>query len=110
MGNTQSVGAMVAKPDSVDVQEMVGPPPGQPPPVRPGMLKDYLHHLGLFSRNAWLFTSGTFLISLAFTLFQLMRNLYLKEAGFGEVFIGQSLSVFSMGSLVGSIPAAIMLS
>jgi MFS family permease len=64
----------------------------------------------MFSRNARLFTLGTFLLSLAFTLFQLMRNLYLKEAGFSELFIGESLSLFSFGSLVGSIPAAILLS
>jgi len=70
---------------------------------------DYLEHLQMFSRNARLFLAGSFLLAMAFSVFQLMRNLYLKEAGFGEVFIGETLSVFSFGSLVGSIPAALLL-
>jgi MFS family permease len=72
-------------------------------------LVEYTDQLAMFSRNARLFLLGSFLLSLAFSMFQLMRNLYLKEAGFGEVFIGESLSIFSFGSLVGSIPAAILL-
>jgi MFS family permease len=70
---------------------------------------EYFDQLGMFSRNARLFLWGSFLLSLAFSMFQLMRNLYLKEAGFGEVFIGETLSVFSLGSLLGSVPAAILL-
>ena len=70
---------------------------------------EYLDQLGMFSRNARLFLVGSFLLSLAFSMFQLMRNLYLKEVGFGEVFIGETLSIFSLGSLIGSVPAAILL-
>ncbi|HSG00501.1 MAG TPA: MFS transporter, partial [Vicinamibacterales bacterium] len=72
-------------------------------------LTEYFDQLGMFSRNARLFLVGSFLLSLAFSMFQLMRNLYLKEAGFGEVFIGETLSIFSLGSLIGSIPAAVLL-
>ena len=72
-------------------------------------LNEYFDQLGMFSRNARLFLVGSFLLSLSFSMFQLMRNLYLKEAGFGEVFIGESLSIFSFGSLIGSVPAAILL-
>ena len=86
---------MVTEPDVLDSAGTKGDAP-QETSENLGLISDYLHHFRLFSRNARLFTAGTFLLSLAFTMFQLMRNLYLKEAGFDEVFIGHSLSIFSL--------------
>lgn len=100
---------MVTEPGVLDSAGTKGDAPQETSENR-GWISDYLHHFRLFSRNARLFTAGTFLLSLAFTMFQLMRNLYLKESGFDEVFIGHSLSIFSLGSLLGAIPAAILLS
>jgi len=94
--------------------ELKSPPAGSSPrlSVRRRVAREvteYSDQLGMFSRNARLFLLGSFLLSLAFSMFHLMRNLYLKEAGFGEVFIGEALSIFSLGSLIGAVPAAVLL-
>ncbi len=60
----------------------------------------------LFSRNARLFLLGSVLLSASQSAFQLLRNLYLKEAGFDETFIGHSLSAASFGAPLGAVPTA----
>lgn len=63
----------------------------------------------LFSRNARLYLLGSVLLSASQSAFQLLRNLYLKEAGFDEAFIGHSLSAASFGALVGALPTALLI-
>ncbi len=63
-------------------------------------IKDYLHHLSLFSPEARLFLIGTFFAAYPFAVFQLLLNLYLKELGFKEGFIGSLLSATALGTLI----------
>ena len=67
-------------------------------------IKDYLHHLSLFSKEARLFLVGTFFAAYTFAVYQLLLNLYLKELGFKEGFIGSILSATALGTLVISGP------
>jgi len=67
-------------------------------------IKDYLHHLSLFSKEARLFLLGTFFVAYTFAVYQLLLNLYLKELGFKEGFIGSLLSATALGTLAISIP------
>lgn len=72
-------------------------------------IKDYLHHLSLFSREARLFLMGTFFVAYTFAVYQLLLNLYLKELGFKEGFIGSILSATALGTLVASMPLVYLL-
>ena len=54
-------------------------------------MRDYFHSLSLFSRNVRLFLAGTFFIGIGQSVFMLMFNLYLKEAGYAEGFIGYKI-------------------
>ena len=67
-------------------------------------IRDYLHHLSLFSKEARLFLLGTFFVAYTFAVYQLLLNLYLKELGFKEGFIGSLLSATALGTLAISIP------
>lgn len=93
----------------MDTNTRVRPAPPNFGQLATGGLRDYGQHIGMFSRNARLFLAGSFLLAMAFSVFQLMRNLYLKEVGFSEAFIGQALSVFALGSLLGAIPSALLI-
>ncbi len=74
-----------------------------------GSLRDYLWYISLFSRNVRLFLIGSFLIGLTFATAQLLMNLYLKERGGAESFIGTFLSAGAFGTAIIAIPAAIAL-
>ena len=74
-----------------------------------GSVRDYLWHISLFSRNARLFLTGSFLIGLTMATVQLLMNLYLKERGGTESYIGTFLSAGALGTAVIAIPAAIAL-
>ena len=99
-----------------------GPTPG---PVRPldeapqaefgleallAPLRDYVAHLRLFSRDARLYLTGSFFLSIGFGVYQLLLNLYFRELGFGETLIGSVLSWQSLGAMLIAIPAAIVMS
>jgi len=71
-------------------------------------IKRYILHLRLFSENARLFLIGSFFIGIGFSGFYLLFNLYLKELGFGESLIGNILSLTTIGSVVVTIPAALI--
>jgi MFS family permease len=73
------------------------------------ILKDFFHHVKIFSKNARLFLLGSFFISLGFAVFQLLLNLYFKELNFTEGFMGKVLSIQSFGAVLVSIPAAILI-
>ena len=72
-------------------------------------LRDYFQHLTLFSRDVRLYLLGTFFTGYTFAVFQLLLNLYLKERGFAEGFIGNILSATALGTLIISVPFAILL-
>lgn len=62
-----------------------------------------------FSRNATLFLTGTFFVSLGFGTFWVLLNLYFKELGFGESSIGRVLSAAAVGTCAVSVPAAVLI-
>jgi MFS family permease len=71
-----------------------------------GGIKTYIHHLKLFSKNARLFLLGAFFVGLAFAVYQLLFNLYLKELSFKEGDIGQVLSLYAWGAVIITLPIA----
>jgi MFS family permease len=70
-------------------------------------IKDYWWHIRLFSPNVRHFLIGSFLISLTTAAGQLLLNLYLKERGASESYIGSLLSAGAFGTAIIAIPAAI---
>lgn len=74
-----------------------------------GGTKDYWAHLKLFSRNVRLYLTASFLIGLTFSGYMLLLNLYLREQGSTESFIGSILSAGAIGMAVTSIPAAFII-
>lgn len=73
------------------------------------MIKSYISNIKLFSRNAKLFLIGNFCLSIGINIFWLLYNLYLKELGFQEGFIGNVLSLRSVGSVLIALPAAALI-
>jgi MFS family permease len=71
--------------------------------------KDYYHHISLFSRNVRLYLAGSFLLGLTAAAAQLLFNLYLKERGADESFIGTFLSAGAFGTAIIALPAAFLL-
>ncbi|MFH2035710.1 MAG: MFS transporter [Candidatus Zixiibacteriota bacterium] len=74
-----------------------------------GGFKEYIENLRLFSRNVRLYLIASFLIGLTFSGYQLLLNLYLREQGSNESFIGTILSAGAIGMAVSSIPAAFII-
>ncbi|MCX6827583.1 MAG: MFS transporter [candidate division Zixibacteria bacterium] len=72
-------------------------------------IKDYWGHIRLFTPNVRKFLIGSFLISLTAAAGQLLLNLYLKERGASESFIGDLLSAGALGTTIIAIPAALAL-
>nr|MBN2278011.1 MFS transporter [candidate division Zixibacteria bacterium] len=72
-------------------------------------INDYLYHLGLFSRNVRLYLAAAFLIGLTYSGYMLLLNLYLREQGSTESFIGTILSAGAIGMTITSIPASFIL-
>ncbi|MEZ5359196.1 MAG: MFS transporter [Candidatus Zixiibacteriota bacterium] len=71
---------------------------------------DYIRDLRLLSPNARKYLLGMFFISMTFSSFQLLLNLYLRERGFGEADIGSVLSAGAIGMTMVSVPGALILS
>ncbi len=61
------------------------------------MVAEYLSHVRRFSRPARLFLAAQFLYGIGQSAVWVLRNLYLKEAGFAPDFIGHTLSAQSLG-------------
>jgi len=72
-------------------------------------INDYWNHLRLFSRNVRLFLLASFLLGLTFAGFMLLFNLYMKEQGALESFIGIVLSASSIGMTLTAIPASFII-
>lgn len=69
----------------------------------------YVNNLRLISHNARLFLVGTFFMSMGFSGFMLLFNLYLKSLGFPEGRIGNILTASTMGTVIMAIPASIII-
>lgn len=61
------------------------------------MVAEYLSHVRRFSRPARLFLAAQFLYGSGQSAVWVLRNLYLKEAGFAPDFIGPTPSAQSLG-------------
>ncbi|MFH2056875.1 MAG: MFS transporter, partial [bacterium] len=70
------------------------------------ILADYLADLKLITRNVKLFLVGGLLVGVLSAFMMLLLNLYFKDIGYGEGFIGQVLSMYALGGVVAAIPAA----
>ena len=68
--------------------------------------RNYWQEIRLFQPNALWFFFGTFLTSIGISIFSLLFNLCLLEAGFDESVIGQVLSFGSIGTFLAALPAA----
>jgi MFS family permease len=71
--------------------------------------RDYRDHVKIFSRNVRLYLTASFLIGLTFSCYLLLMNLYLREQGSPESFIGSVLSAGAVGMAIMAIPAALIL-
>ncbi|UCF78651.1 MAG: MFS transporter [Candidatus Eiseniibacteriota bacterium] len=72
-------------------------------------LKDYIAHLKLFSSNARAFLLGSLIIWIGASMFMLLLNLYFKELGFSESYIGTVLSRTALGSVLFAVPVGLIL-
>ena len=70
--------------------------------------REYISHVRLISRNAYLFLLASFFLGFGTSVFWLLLNLYLKQLGYQEGTIGTILSASSIGAVIVAIPAAIM--
>ena len=70
----------------------------------------YLHRLGLFRRNVWLFLLGIFCIGLGMTFWNLLFNLYLQESGYDKAFIGNVLALGNIAVAIAALPAGFLTS
>ena len=70
-------------------------------------IKNYIKTIRDFSPNARLYLQANFLIGLSYAVAGVIFNLYLKEAGFQEGFIGGMLSLSGLAFGLFAIPAAL---
>lgn len=73
------------------------------------MIREYIDNIKAFSPNARLFLIGNFCLSVGTHIFWLLYNLYLKDIGFTESFIGNVLSIRAIGSVLIALPAAALI-
>jgi MFS family permease len=67
-------------------------------------IRDYVHHLR-FQRNAWLYLFSTIISGVSLGVFGLLFNFYIKSLGYEADLIGTLLTVSSLSSLLGALPA-----
>jgi MFS family permease len=67
--------------------------------------KNYFARLKLFSRNIRFFLLGQFIIGLGLTCWRLLFNLYLRERGFPDEQIGDTLAVVNISTAIAALPA-----
>ncbi|MBU1355103.1 MAG: MFS transporter [Candidatus Edwardsbacteria bacterium] len=73
-----------------------------------GFLVNYFKLAGRFSRNAKLYLLSTFLISVGFSFYGVLFNLYLTEGGLQEGIIGSILSLSGLALVITALPAGIL--
>ena len=64
------------------------------------MIREYLRHFRAFTPAARCYLAAQFFYSIGQTAVWVLRNLFLKEAGYPEDFIGQTLALSSLGAVV----------
>jgi predicted MFS family arabinose efflux permease len=69
------------------------------------ILADYILDLRLIQKNVRLFLVGGLLMGVLSAFIQLLLNLYLKQIGYQEGFIGRVLSLGSFGAMTAALPA-----
>jgi MFS family permease len=73
-----------------------------------GFLANYLKLAGRFSRNAKLYLLATFLISVGFSFYGVLFNLYMTEGGLQEGIIGSILSLSGLALVITALPAGVL--
>lgn len=73
------------------------------------IIADYIADIRLIQKNVRLFLLGGLLVGLLSAIMHLLLNLYLKDIGHGEGFIGRVLSMFAIGGVVAAIPSAYLI-
>jgi MFS family permease len=68
------------------------------------MIADYLRSVGRFTPAAKLFLFGQFLAGISGATLWVLRNLFLKASGMGDLEIGHTLSAAALGILVVGVP------
>lgn len=69
-------------------------------------ISEYSARVRSFQPNARWFLLGNFSVGLGLSVFSLLFNLYLREMGFTEDFIGRALSFGSFGLFLAALPSA----
>jgi MFS family permease len=69
------------------------------------IVAEYILDLKAIQKNVRLFLVGGLLMGMLSAFLQLLLNLYLKQVGYGEGFIGRVLSMGSLGAMIASLPA-----
>ena len=64
------------------------------------MIREYVRHIRAFSPAAKCYLAAQFFYAVGQTAVWVLRNLFLKEAGYTEDFIGETLAVSSFGAVV----------
>jgi MFS family permease len=72
-------------------------------------LRNYLHHVGLFSRNIWLFLLAALLMGVGRQVFQVLRNQYLNALHLSGSELTSVQGLNSLGTLVIAIPAIVII-
>jgi MFS family permease len=72
-------------------------------------IRDYIHHLRLFTPNARRFLVASFFLGFGHSVFWVLLNLYLKDMGFREGFIGKVASLSALGAVLSAFPIAYLL-
>ena len=70
------------------------------------IVAEYTIDFRLITRNIHLFLAGGLLMGLLAASMQLLMNLYLKDLGYGESFIGRTLSFAAIGAVFAALPSA----
>jgi MFS family permease len=64
------------------------------------VIREYFRHVSTFVPAAKLYLASQFFYSIGQTAVWVLRNLFLREAGYKEDFIGQTLAAYSLGAVV----------
>jgi MFS family permease len=72
------------------------------------LIRDYFRRIGMFSRNARLFLSATFLNGFTIGIWTVLFNLYLLELGFHEDFIGYTFLLGGLAAGLAAFPVGIV--
>jgi MFS family permease len=64
------------------------------------VIREYCRHISAFAPAAKLYLAAQFFYSVGQTAVWVLRNLFLREAGYDEEFIGQTLAVSSLGAVL----------